>query len=52
MTWEEFQERDVRELEWGIGNAMALCEHMIINEGTLEEYKDKIRSILKALKED
>jgi dephospho-CoA kinase len=52
MTWEEFQERDLRELGWGIGNAMALCEHMIINEGTLEEYKDKIRSILKALKED
>jgi dephospho-CoA kinase len=52
MTWEEFQKRDLRELGWGIGNAMALCEHMIINEGTLEEYKDKIRSILKALKED
>lgn len=52
MTWEEFQMRDVREIGWGIGNAMALCEHMIINEGTFEEYKDKIRNLLKALKED
>lgn len=52
MTWEEFQKRDIRELGWGIGNAMALCEHMIINEGTLEEFKENIKGLLKVLKED
>jgi dephospho-CoA kinase len=52
MTWEEFQKRDEREIGWGIGNAMALCEHMIINEGTLDEFKDKIRNLLKILKEN
>ena len=50
MTWEAFCERDARELGWGIDNAMALCDHMIANEGTLEEYKKNVKNILKALK--
>jgi len=31
-TWEEFVERDMRELELGIGNVIALADVMIVNE--------------------
>lgn len=50
MTWEEFLERDAREVKWGIENAMALCEHMIVNEGTLEEFRKNIKELLGKLK--
>ncbi|MEM4482845.1 MAG: AAA family ATPase [Candidatus Methanomethylicia archaeon] len=36
-TWEEFEKRDFRELEVGIGKVIALADKVIINEGTLEE---------------
>jgi dephospho-CoA kinase len=49
MTWEEFCERDTRELKWGLQNAMASCEYMIINEGTLEEFKKKGIDVLNAI---
>ena len=50
MTWEEFLERDAREIKWGIESAMALCEHMIVNEGTLEEFRVNIKDLLGRLK--
>ena len=50
ISWEAFCERDSRELGWGIENAMALCDHVIVNEGTLEEYKEKVKNLLRALK--
>ena len=31
--WETFHERDVRELSVGIGNAIAMAEYMLINDG-------------------
>ena len=31
-TWEEFVERDMRELELGIGNVIALADVMVVNE--------------------
>lgn len=50
MTWEAFHERDARELGWGIGNAIALCDHMIVNQGSLRQYREEVRNLLKALK--
>jgi dephospho-CoA kinase len=44
--WEVFIERDLRELSVGQGNVIAMADHMIVNEGTLEEFKAKIREIL------
>jgi len=38
-TWEEFCERDRRELEFGIGNVIALADIMLVNE---EINKDEI----------
>lgn len=31
-TWEEFTERDMKELELGIGNVIALADIMVVNE--------------------
>lgn len=50
ISWEAFCERDARELGWGIENAIASCDHVIVNEGTLEEYKEKVKNLLRALK--
>ena len=50
ITWEAFKKRDLRELGWGIGNAIAQCDHVIINEGTLKEFQKDVRILLKTLK--
>jgi dephospho-CoA kinase len=34
-----FYDRDRRELKWGIGNAFALADGMIVNEGSLDEFR-------------
>ncbi len=34
-TWEEFVERDFTELEFGVGNVIALADYMIVNEGDI-----------------
>ncbi|MCI4369287.1 MAG: flagellar hook-basal body complex protein FliE [Thermoplasmata archaeon] len=36
---QEFFDRDRRELKWGIGNAFALADGMLVNEGSLEEFR-------------
>ena len=38
-SWEEFGERDLRELDVGIGRVISLADEMIINEGALEDLK-------------
>lgn len=45
-TWNEFQERDFRELEVGIGKVIALADKIIINEGTIEELEKNTFKIL------
>jgi dephospho-CoA kinase len=45
-TWEEFQERDQRELGWGLGNLIAVADVMLINEGTLQEFREQVRRFL------
>ena len=50
-NWEIFHERDMRELRVGLGNALAMAEHMIVNEGGLEVVKDKIREVLRKVEE-
>ena len=40
------KKRDKRELSWGIGNVIASAEIVVSNEGTLEEFKQKIQKIL------
>jgi dephospho-CoA kinase len=38
--------RDERELSWGIGNAISLSHYMIVNDSTLEEFKENARKLL------
>lgn len=45
-NWGIFYERDVRELSVGLGNVIAMAEHIIVNEGELEALKEKTREIL------
>jgi len=47
--WETFMERDLRELSVGLGDAIATADHMIINEGTKEQLKEKVREVLKSV---
>ncbi len=50
---EEFYERDRRELKWGIGNAFALADGMLVNEGPLDQFRRDARAALeKALARD
>ena len=46
--WETFLKRDLRELSVGLGNAIAMADYLIVNEGTKEEFKMKIHETLKA----
>ena len=45
----DFELRDKRELDWGLGDAIALADHMIINEGTLEELTSEVDALLDGL---
>lgn len=42
----EFQIRDKRELDFGIGHVIATADYMVVNEGPIRKYKSIIRSIL------
>ncbi len=43
---QEFYDRDRRELKWGIGNAFALADGMLVNEGTLDQFRRDARAML------
>lgn len=44
---EKLKERDERELKWGIGNVVAMADIIIANEGSLDEFREKIKKILR-----
>ncbi len=44
----EFVEREERELGWGIGNVLATADYYICNDGSLEEFKSKVRDFLRS----
>lgn len=43
---EEFRARDFREIGWGLADAIVLSDHLIVNEGTLEEFQDSVNALL------
>jgi dephospho-CoA kinase len=49
--WEVFRERDLRELKVGLGNAIAMAEHLVINEDNRNDVKAKIREALRRIEE-
>jgi len=50
--YEEFTERDHRELGFGIGDAIALSDMMIINEDGLDDFQDRCKEVLRKLEKD
>ncbi|MCI4318405.1 MAG: flagellar hook-basal body complex protein FliE, partial [Thermoplasmata archaeon] len=48
---QEFYDRDRRELKWGIGNAFALADGMLVNEGGLDEFRKNARAKLQEILE-
>lgn len=46
---EDFRERDKRELEWGMGEAMEMADFKVINEGDMKELNDKIIEIFEEI---
>ena len=51
-SWEEFCRRDRVELEVGIGSAIAMADHMLVNEGTVGELKRAAEALLRGLVEE
>ena len=45
--WQVFRDRDLRELGVGLGSAIAMAEHVIVNEGELEQAKAQAAQILR-----
>lgn len=48
-NWEVFQERDMRELELGLGQVVALAETILCNEGTIPELQTKFKEAIAKL---
>lgn len=50
--WDTFVERDMRELNVGLGYVIALADHLIVNEGSKDEFEEAVRKFLKKVMED
>ncbi|MEM2535977.1 MAG: AAA family ATPase [Candidatus Hadarchaeales archaeon] len=50
--YEGFIRKEKRELEWGVGNALSLADFLLINEGTLEELREKAMEFFRRLMRD
>lgn len=50
-NWEIFRERDMRELGVGLGNTLAMAEFMIVNEKSLQAFKERVKKTLKRIEE-
>jgi dephospho-CoA kinase len=46
MSWEEFVDRDARELGVGIGDVIALAQEMLINETSFEDMSAASEAVL------
>jgi len=49
--WAPFQERDMREISVGLGNAIASAEHLLINEKKRKDTKATARETLRMIEE-
>jgi dephospho-CoA kinase len=51
MTEEELVLRDRREISWGLGRALAGADDLLCNNGTMEEFEEKVRALLEEIRE-
>jgi len=49
MSEQALRRRDERELGWGLGNVIAMADAVIVNEGSLEEFRKKVRHFVKGV---
>jgi len=45
-TFEVFHERDMRELSVGLGNVIALSEHVVVNDSSIEVFNTEVKKYL------
>jgi len=45
-TWEDFEERDWKELRFGIGGVIAMADYMIVNDGSHSDYEKKVKELV------
>jgi dephospho-CoA kinase len=48
----ELVERDRREIRWGLSRALAHADYTLENAGTLEEFEQEVRAVLREITED
>ena len=48
----ELNGRDERELSWGIGRVISLADYMIVNDGTLDEFRSRAREFIIRIEKD
>ena len=48
-TWEDFEERDWKELRFGIGGVIAMADYMLVNDGSKEEYEKKVEELVEVI---
>lgn len=51
LTREAFEERDRRELSWGLGAVLEAVDRMIANDGTLVEMRNRVEGLLEGLRD-
>ncbi|MBS7620439.1 dephospho-CoA kinase, partial [Candidatus Bathyarchaeota archaeon] len=42
-------ERDLRELRFGIGSAIAMADYMVVNEGSIQDLRKKFEELMECL---
>ena len=48
-TMEDFLMRDLRELKYGLGDLIARADYILINDSSIEEFREKARRIITSL---
>jgi dephospho-CoA kinase len=48
---EQFKERDLRELGFGLGSAIAMADFMVVNEGSLTDLRQAFEGMMRRLEE-
>ena len=46
----EFNERDAREIRWGISEVIALADEMVVNDSSLEKFRKEAEILLKGIR--
>ena len=46
---EEFDARDSREMGWGLADVIALSDHLIVNDGSLEKFREEASAYLRSI---